>query len=106
MTAERDNFEMKMISLLRYALNKKGVSEASYFIGNDGDEVYQDDVLCLLRSSLGEWTVLYTERGIVSQRVRHPNLHGALTDFYWKLTRKDTPWDFRLAWEKETGHQL
>ena len=98
--------EKMTLSLLRYALGRKGVSKMAYFIGVDGDENRQNDVLCLLKSPSGVWTVLYTERGIVSQKVSHPSLRDAATDFYWKLTRKDTPWDFRSEWEASTGQSL
>jgi hypothetical protein len=33
----------------------------------------------------------------------HPSIHAAAVDFFWKLTRRDTPWDCRAEWESKTG---
>lgn len=96
-------YDEKVLSLLRYALAKRGVSEHSYFIGREGEERSQTDRLCLLRAEDNHWTVLYTERGSISQSVTHSDIGEAVVDFFWKLTRKDTPWDYRAEWESETG---
>lgn len=91
--------EIEELSLLRFALSRQGVPDNSYFIGKNGDESEQQDKLCLLQSLDGGWIVLYTERGLVSQKAQLQCIRDAMTYFYWKLTRRDTPWDFRAEWE-------
>lgn len=101
-----NSYEQKILSLLLYALEKEGVPENSYFIGNDGDELTQDDKLCLLNVSQGNWVVLYIERGSVSQRALHLGVREAAKHFFWKLTKPDTPWNYRSEWEIKTGQTL
>ena len=96
-------YEENLISLLNYALDKKGVDPALYFIGTQGDEKKIDDRLCLLRDGDGRWIVLYSERGSISQKSVHYSIKEAASDFFWRLTRKDTAWVFREEWEKESG---
>ena len=98
--------EKNLLSLLGYALERRGVSTSEYFIGNEGDERAQDEKLCLLKSATGNWFIIYIERGNVSQKVVHSSFRDAMQCFYWKLTRKDTPWDFREDWEKEVGQLI
>jgi hypothetical protein len=97
------DYEYNVLSLLRYSLGKKNVPEYAYYIGDEGDENHQHDKLCLLKDKQDQWIVLYAERGNISQKIVHPFIREAMIDFYWKLTRKDTPWDFREKWETETG---
>lgn len=98
-----NDYNAKSLALLRYALSKKGVSKDSYYIGVEGDERSHDDKLCLLKSQGEHWLLLYVERGKVSQKVIHTSLREAIINFYWKLTQRDSPWDYRLEWEQETG---
>jgi hypothetical protein len=61
--------DAKLLSLLRYALARRGVSENAYFIGQEGQEGQektQNDKLCLLKMEAGSWVVLFIERGNVS----------------------------------------
>ncbi|WP_460252968.1 hypothetical protein [Acidiphilium sp. MT5] len=98
--------DARVLSLLRYARARRGVSENAYFIGQEGQEKTQYDKLCLLKMKAGSWVVLFIERGNVSQRVEHPSIRDGIQDLFWKLYRKDTPWDFREDWEAETGQSL
>lgn len=79
--AIRSEYETKLLSLLRYALKRRGVPENDYFIGDEGQERAQNDKMCLLKSSSGQWLVLYTERGNISQRVEHPSIRDGIQDF-------------------------
>ena len=99
----QQDIEAKSLSLLNYALKEKGVPNGLFHIGHQGDERQLNDKLCLLKTSDGRWTVFYTERGSISQKSDHSNLNEAMVDFFWKLTRKDTPWDYREGWERDTG---
>lgn len=98
--------KIKTIDLLKFALQKNGVDSLSYFIGSEGDEEFQDGVLCLLEGADGRWIILYIERGLSSCLSWYSDLHDAVTSFYWKLTRVDTPWEYREDWEVETGRRL
>ncbi|KZK94087.1 MULTISPECIES: hypothetical protein [unclassified Pseudovibrio] len=98
--------EAKILSLLRYSLTRKGVAKTQYYIGDEGEEYALNDAFCLLKSKNDVWKVLYIERGVPSQEAQHASFRNAVTDFYWRLIRKDTPWDFRTEWEKETGDTL
>lgn len=91
------------ILLLRFALEKEGVTQNSYYIGDMGDEKRLDDKLCLLKQDGGKWGVLYTERGNISQLSEHSSLNDAARDFFGRLTSAKTHWAYREDWEKETG---
>lgn len=99
-------YEENILSLLTFALEKRGINKSGFFIGEEGQEKYQNDKLCLLKSRDKKWIVLYTERGSVFQEVRHSSIRGAVQDFFWKLNRQDTPWEYRAEWEAATGKKL
>jgi len=98
--SERDE---KALSLLKFALDQKGIDPASYHTGKRGDERRINDKLCLLNVGDGKWSVLYTERGIISDLSDHSSLNNAAKDFFMRLTKSKAHWAFRDAWEKETG---
>lgn len=95
-------YENKAISLLEFALNKKGVNSKYYYIGKKGEEFSQNDRICLLKENSG-WFVLYIERGVIGNISMHSNIRDAILDFFWRLNRVDTPWDYRSEWEEKTG---
>lgn len=95
--------EKKYLSLLRYALKKRNYPENKYFLGLLKDVRKHHDTHCLVKGDQGEWMVLYTERGNLFDIVVHPSLQDAITDLYWKLVRKDGPYDYRDEWEIATG---
>ena len=98
--AERDD---KALSLLKFALDKKNIDPISYHIGKLGDERRINDKLCLLTAGDGKWSVLYTERGVISELSDHSSFNSAAKDFFVRLTRAKAHWAFKDAWEQETG---
>lgn len=98
--------EEKALSLLKFALDQKGIDPTSYHIGKLGDEKRVNDKLCLLNIGAGKWSVLYTERGIISELSDHSSLNSAAKDFFMRLTRSKAHWAFRDAWEKKTGQKF
>lgn len=95
--------ETKTISLLNFALEKKGLSKNLYHVGHEGDEKQLNDKICLVKSKSDQWLVFYTERGSISQKSTHSTLNEAAMDFFGRLTRKNSFWCFRKEWEQETG---
>ncbi len=99
-------FDDLAIDLLRYALVNSGVSPEDYHIGILGDERKVNDKLCLLAGPGGDWAVLYTERGELSQKSVHQETRQAVNDFYFRLVRPKGPWGFREEWEADTGQSF
>ena len=99
----KSEYDEKILSLLRFALGKEGIDPARYLIGKWGDERRVHDNLCLLDVGNGKWSVLYTERGIISRLSYHSSLDDAARDIFIRLTGAKLHWVFREAWEKETG---
>jgi hypothetical protein len=91
--------ERSLIDLLEYALLNKKVDKGSYYIGKITDLFSQNDKICLLKNEDSTWSISYVERGIVSNKSIYFHFRDAITCFYWKLCREDTPWDYRQEWE-------
>lgn len=106
MTSQGMSRDQKVLSLLEYALTQNGVREDAFRIGVAGDEKKVADRLCLLDQGDGTWDVVFAERGDYLDLSQHTSFRVAVRDFYWRLTRKDTPWDFIDDWELETGLSL
>lgn len=93
----------RTLALVQFALENQSVPPTTYHIGTSGDEKRVFDKLCLLDLEHDGWIVAFSERGQLSQQAVHTELSTAALEFYWRLVRKDTFWDFRGAWEAETG---
>ena len=96
----------KILDLLRFSLGQEGISEDEYIIGYEGDEKKLVEGYCLLASENGEWSALFVSNGEVSIRSIHENFRDAVDVFYWKVTRRETPWKYRQEWEDKTGWSL
>lgn len=91
----------KDISLLKYALNKKGV-KSRYFIGRKGDADDLSERFCLVENNNDTWSVYYSEHGNKNSLVNFENHRDAFKYFYCKVLEitLPTPWDFREEWEQ------
>jgi hypothetical protein len=96
----------KSLLLLRFALDRKGIDPASYFMGKLGDERHVNDRLCLLDASNGKWSVLYIKGGVISGLSCHSSLFYAGKDFFLRITGGKAHWAYKEAWEKEMGQTL
>ena len=101
-----EEYYKKTVSLLRFALDRKGIDPASYFMGKLGDERRVNDRLCLLDASNGKWSVLYIKSGVISGLSYHSALGDAGKDFFLRLTGGEAHWAYKEAWEKEMGQTL
>ena len=96
----------KILDLLKFALDRSDVDESTFHIGVYTDRLKLNDTLCLLLDDDSIWHVLFVERGLTSNASTHEDLRDAVCDFFWRLARKDTPWDFRAEWEASSGQNL
>lgn len=97
----------KYLSILKFALEKKGVPKISYCIRQVGDSSCNYGV-CLVEGKDQYWTIENWERGKLLTTVNYSSLFYAVRDFYLLLIRHErpSPWDYLREWELETGLQF
>ena len=98
----------KIIALLRYALNKSGVSHDSYFIGTKSEFGARLDAKCMFRNSDGTWCVMWHERGNFKLLGEFPTISLAANYLYWSRLWQKMPtlYDYLDEWERETGEVM
>ncbi|NOX40008.1 MAG: hypothetical protein GXP05_05700 [Alphaproteobacteria bacterium] len=96
------NEEEKDLELLRFALYENSISDEDFCISTDNADTYAEDKVCLVKDAEFCWRVYYNEKGGVYDLAVHQTFYRACKDFYCRLTRCPSPWDYREKWE-ETG---
>jgi len=92
----------KTLDLLRFALSREGVDPRGYAIATDPAALGPvDDQLCLTGG--GEWRIFYMERGIRRDIASFLEASDAARHFFMAMTDPKSFYDYRPAWEQETG---
>jgi hypothetical protein len=95
----------KTLDLLRFALDRRGVDARAYAISADPAGLGPvDDQLCLTGGE--EWLISYVERGVQRDIARFPQAYDAARHFFMALTDPKSFYEYRPAWEKETGQEF
>ncbi len=92
--------EERYLGMLRYALDRKSVPSSAYLICTDDPKAYAEDRICLVKDIEARWRVFYCERGGVYDLAVHQSLYRACKEFFCRLTKCPSPWDFREEWER------
>ncbi|MFZ1743955.1 MAG: hypothetical protein WAT93_13950 [Pontixanthobacter sp.] len=95
--------DRKRLDLIRYAMEQVGIDRRAWAVAYDQTELSgKDDCVCLFRQQ-DRWMVYYTERGTWNELGSFPNCYEASRFFWTVLCSSTSPYDYREAWEKDTG---
>lgn len=97
------------LSLLRYALRKKGKREGhDYHIARKGKACRPVGFceFCLQENEDNSWTVYLKERDKECIEGVFGSSRCAIKFFYWRLISDPGPWGYREEWERDTGLQF
>ena len=96
----------KDLNLVEFALKKVGYRRDEYVVSaQEVDKLprgYAETGIGIAKYQ-GKWAVYIFDRANFDQIAMHDTIYTAVTDFYWRCTSPPSHYQYREAWERETG---
>lgn len=89
--------EARYVALLRFGLDREGVSSRKYAIALLQESDQEDCIM--LRKTDDEWQVYYVERGKRKLVSKFERARDAITYCFWYLTNPTNPWSYLKEFE-------